>query len=290
VDSNNSDTLEFPPIPGYRVEWFPIRFEPIQNGGERLTAAIAVIGQDGAVKVVPSFENRQLQCVFGEASRGIIDLVRAASVSLETHLKNGSSAGEWKAPSSGFYADTIRTTYVHSLDEAIVLGAMETACLAANNRTILEMDSPDVTEEEESWARQIRDAALHQAPHLKDAFGKTFRVRNLTRRTRIDFIGSHLAANFGKVVPHNIGYYVDRSRIKLWNLRIMRDHFGALGPQRIELLLNIPQVAESPGQEEMLKEAIGQIEAEADLEDIRLRTFTEAEGAAGHIVQAERAA
>lgn len=291
MDNNNSPILEFPQVPTYQVEWFPVRYEPIRDGGERLTIAIAAVGQDGAVRVVPSFEGRQMQCIFGESARGITEMAQLVITSLELHLRQFKTPKGWTAPIGGFSVDVPRVTYVHVIDEAIVLGAMDTSCLAANNRMIRELDNQDTTAEEETWAHQIRDFAIAMAPGLKDAFGKTFKVRDKSRRTRIDFIGSRLAANFGKVCPHNISYYVDRSRIKLWNLRIMRDHlYSAIKPPRLELILNIPSSDESNAHRAAVKEAIEQIEAEGDLEEIRIRTFKDAGAAAEHILEAEAAA
>jgi hypothetical protein len=294
VDNNNSSTdIDFPPLPEYRAQWLPLRYEPIHGGGESLTVALAALGDDGAVRVMQAFSPRQMRCLFGEAADGIADLANMVQSSLEEHLRREQTIEGWRSPMAGFTADRPHTALAHSMDEVIVLGAMETSFLSAANPNLRDLDNPDdVTPEEQSWANQIIDATVAMAPGLKQAFGRTFSVREGMRKTRIDFYGSRLVAGFGRVQPTNVSYYAQRARSKLWQMRVLRDYIRQnelLEIPFVDLLLSAPTNYGSDRDRKAVEETISLIEAEADMEEIRLLWFTEAEAAAEHIIKREAA-
>jgi hypothetical protein len=294
VDNNNSSTdMEFPPLPEYQVQWFPLRYEPIHGGGERLTVAVAAIGDDGLVRVMAAASSRQLRCLFGEAADGIADISNLVQSSLEAHLKREHSITGWQSPMAGFTVDTPQLALAHNIDEAIILGAMETSFLSASNPNVRDLDNPeDVTPEEQSWANQIIDATVSLAPGLKQSFGRTFSVREGMRKTRIDFLGSRLVAGFGKVQPTSVSYYAQRARSKLWQMRVLRDYLQQhelLAMPYTDLLLNTPDIYTSERDRKAVDETMELIEAEAELAEIHLLRFTEAEAAAAHIIKREAA-
>jgi hypothetical protein len=142
----------------------------------------------------------------------------------------------------------------------------------------------------------VRDRVVSARPPLAGRFRVQRWVRENARPAVIGFVGDHIAANFGMLLPGRLGPLVDISKAKLWDLGqlrqdVKRDMFSQ-SLNRFELLVYRPR-EESPEysarQMKGIQEAVVELEAEADKVAIRCRPATSHEEIADTLLLAEAA-
>jgi len=97
------NSIKFPPFPDYDGEWAPIFFEPILASGERITIAIAVLGEGNEFKVFDTLSNEVIDTLYGSKSEQVINIVKWCRASLEQYISVNRSLLGWESPINGIF-------------------------------------------------------------------------------------------------------------------------------------------------------------------------------------------
>ena len=71
----------FPSLPSYSAKWHSLQIEPIQGSGERLSIAVAIKGNDGAVNVFKTINQRVLKCICADdiVAKNLLSMINLSS-------------------------------------------------------------------------------------------------------------------------------------------------------------------------------------------------------------------
>jgi len=289
------DKIQFPPLPPLSVTGAPLYLEPIMGSGERLCIACAARGADDTWQVAPILDEAKARCLVGDQAASLLGFMRLGLESLSRHLAENGAWETWRAPVSGMMLGTISEGRADNLLQMLRMVAGNHAFLAsmADFGAETEMTHRD-TDDTDPWPAQVREAVIARHPPLSGWFGRRVRMVSQGAETRFDYLGPHLAAQLGRLIPGpGISGQVRTAKAKLWDLEALRD--GAadlLRPSAYELLLYHPRdddPAHSRHAIERLHEALSDLEAAGDRQQLRVRPVHTAAEAAEHIALAEAA-
>lgn len=287
----------FPRLPSFKAVWAPVYLEPIMHSGECFTIGIAAIGKDKSVKVVPTINQRQLRCLFGQ--HGAESFYNMGSLCLEAlsdHVSKTKKLTKWKSPLSGITLGEPRQANGESIDDIILIAKRLCACLSSVEKVesngLLQVGDGLTAGDE--WPMEIKEAVQLAAPHLVRNFSQSYEVIEGGRPPRYDYFGARYVANFGKLSPRRLAEGMARARMKLWNLDIVREDSRLLsGITTYEFLLwkpedNFPLYSET--ERKNLAEAILELQEEAKKRALSTFPVRTAEEASRHIIHLETAA
>lgn len=282
-----------------RAEWMPIYIEPMVGSGERICVGVATANDIGFL-VVPVVALNRLECVYGKDAEAILLAADFVVNNLQGALtKNGAAAlHDWKPPMEGVYSGRIVRGAGASLEEiartGLTMCASLVECLA------------DADEEANSTANRmngnrleqlVKEKVLSVRPRLEPRFGRQYKRGENVRSVTIGFVGDVIAANFGVLVPQCLSGNVNNIKAKLWDLAQLRQDFAlpSLVASKVtlfEMLVYRPSSEMPEYSNRQLKginEAVNELEAEADKQEIRFRPFTGHDAIAEVLLEAEAA-
>jgi hypothetical protein len=144
-----------------------------------------------------------------------------------------------------------------------------------------------------------------QVLEIRPGFRQNFRHEILPDQLRsrnrsahkiaIDYSGSHLVANFCTLYGTSPARASKDIKNRLWDLRVNRDSIERLpGLERSHELMVFRPSNEDPSYSEIqlknVEEVLGELEEQADLEEIRLRPLTSVQSMVDRVINAETAA
>jgi len=292
--------FNFPPRRStHYAKWAPVYIEPIVGSGERLCIAIAVADDnDYFVYAVPGVE--RLTCVYGPHANSLVaaSQIIVGFVQRQVAKFHVSSLAEWPAPMEGVYFGKIREGAGVNLEDIALTAAIQCASLA---RRTLESEtiSADGNDGESSNRLDtiIKDAVLEARPDFAKFFGRSFKTSENARAAHFGFAGHKLVANFGLLVPHTLSTQVRNAKAKLWDLKqlksgAMSGFFDEHNVIDFELLLHrLPDNEPSYSDRQIvsLKEAVLELEQEADKVEVRCRPMYSTGEIAKYVLSKEAA-
>lgn len=95
--------FSFPNLPIFKAEVMPIYWEPVMGSGERFTALLAAIGEDGEFVVVSTISQPTLKILYNNQSILGTRILSWIADSLKTYVGRNNSLLGWEAPLSGIY-------------------------------------------------------------------------------------------------------------------------------------------------------------------------------------------
>lgn len=294
--------FRFPdPAQFQEVAIVPVYVEPLAYSGERLFVGLVLQSKDGA-KAFPLESLRRLQCVYGSAWRS---LVVARDIALGSLLdwvsKNGMErVAEWTSPGDGIFAGGLLRTTASGVAEAVRASFTEFSSIyqeppglsdAAPSTRDKRMAGLTATRLEAA----VRDIVASVKPALVSNFFKKFQVSENARSMTLGFVGTKVVANFGLVVPEALTARVSNAKARLWDLASARKGieagwFGLGADQEFCLLLHHStdnDVQYTRRQLGAVKEALVELEAEADKLSVRCRPIVGPQQIANHLMHAE---
>ena len=295
-----NDNLNFPKKENkVEAKWAPIYIEPIVGSGERISVGVVVVTKEDFL-VVPVSSMNRLRCIYGEDIKALIFAAETSMKSIVQGIaKNGTNfVFDWKSPIDGVYLGNIKSTAGRNLEEIARYGLMLSASLVEK---LSEEDETSQASEQFTTSRlekMIKESVILQNPQLEIAFTRRFQPVKNARPTYIGFVGQKIAANFGLFVPGSLAAQVKDVKAKLWDLAQLQEYIGGnfegldKNLNRFELLLhkikdNDPSYSDK--QIISIKEAVTELEEEADKKKIRCRPLTSTEDIASILVEAEAA-
>lgn len=289
-----------------RALWSPVLFRPILGSPEQFVIGIAVAGDSG-VHLERANQLGRLKCVFSDSSETAIAVAEAALNVIESDLlkRAASALTEFKPAISGVQLGDLREAQGISLQQIAASWMSAMSSLYARETALqLSVELDDVFEDA-SVARDGGDRlpvlvlsyVAEKRPTLDRFFNEEIRTGRQRRRNAhnviIDFAGSKLVANFGTLAISNFTASVGRIKTRLWDLKVDRDsERSALVNRQHEMIVQHPKINDpqlSKKQVDRLREALDDLEKQADLEEIRLRALNTVEEIGEHILTKEAA-
>jgi hypothetical protein len=293
-----------------RALWAPVLLEPISGSYERLVVGVAVAsGSDFHLEIANALD--RLKCLYGESAEGVVSAVRLAAKCLEADLSRR-SAEAISTPSpavSGIIVGQCREAEGANLKAIsqswmMALSSLYVRPLALEDIVKAgQMESATTTDAMQSGDRLpflVCDFVKAQRAGFANYFssdlreGRARRVKGSSHKVVIDFSGSHLVANFGTLKAGALTGSVNLIKRRLWDLKVERDREQNINFHRShEMILqrpmkDDPQVSER--QQANIVEALEELEAQADQEQLRLRPMGSVQEIGQHLLKQERAA
>lgn len=296
-----ADTLPFPPRrDAVRGKWAALYLEPVIGSGERICIGVAAASARQSI-VVPVVALNRLECIYGREVDALLLASRIALEHMTQALRRSGEAGlteGWKGPVDGCFLGAAVECEGDSLDMIARTGMTASSSL-------VEMlaeggDEVDPRRDSQITASRLEDLVKERVVAVRSGLAQCFRVQRRiqanARPTVVGFVGQRIAANFAMLMPSQLSNLVDRSKAKLWDLAQLRqDVQGERLLQSIlhfELLVYRPR-DEAPEYSEKqirnIREAVVELEAEADRVQIRCRPATSHEEIAQRLLEAEAA-
>jgi hypothetical protein len=296
-------TLQFPDASLFRrAEAVAVYVSPLAYADERICIGIAARLGD-TLKVAPVPGLRRLRCSYGKSFRTLDLAAKLALESLAIHLATRplveATLKDWARPSPGVFLGDVQVTSARNIDQAIDALLREFSSLYAT-------DAPAEEEEVEERAagvssarleRMVKEQVLALRPEFSSRFDRRYQVSEGARSLRIGYSGQRIVSNFALLWPTQLSGGVRNSKAKLWDLVQARDGatagwFGTSQPMSFELLVHHASendVAVTERGIANVKEALEELETEADKHDLRCRPILSPEAIANYLIETESA-
>ncbi len=229
----NFDSLlgQLPDLPGYKAKWVPVYLEPMMASGERITIAVAALGDDGTALVRSALRQEKAKAMYAEKSDPFMDLIKTAIDSLQFHLDTKQSFEGWVCPFSGLEMGEPRAAL-----SSDIVGVLRQAVSMSASLSALDFDAPVEKDnyKNDSWANKFRDTVVANSPGLDKYFRARFSTRNSSRDLRVFFLSPNIAVNTGKLIPGgSISYHFDINKSRLLDLLTVKENEGSIAPEFI---------------------------------------------------------
>lgn len=283
------------------VSIVPVYVEPLAYSGERLFVGLVVQSKEG-IRSFPLESLRRLHCVYGPAYRSLVVARDIALASLlewvSNHGMNGVS--HWASPGDGIFAGNVLHTTASSLAEAVRASFTEFSSIYEEPAAFMEAEPSQRDERLAGLTATrleatVRDLVAAVKPELTQRFFQRFQVKENARPMTLGFVGNRLVANFGLIVPQVLSARVSNAKARLWDLASAREGieagwFGRGGIEEFSLLVHHAtdnDVQYSRRQLNSVKEALAELEAEADKLDLRCQPIVGPQEIANRLLAAE---
>jgi hypothetical protein len=283
--------VHFPPVPRFSAYWAPIYLEPMLGSGERLTAVVACLSEDGQLGVELAVRARVLKCMYGDHGERVLGMAKLVRDSLQEHLALGGAFDTWLSPSPSCHLGPVRIALGDNVESILTKAAKLTASTSGVELDVEEAPEttgagPDV----DTWLEHIRDVVAARNQSLVSRFNCDFKSSPGAMATRIGFLGDRIAANFDALVPgSNFSGKRSRSKARLLDLLILRD-MDLFVRQSYELMLWVPQRGSPAFSERAVDHAYGallELEEFGDKHMLRVQGLHTANQAAERLLKVE---
>lgn len=292
-----------------RAKWAPILMEPISGSMERFVIAVAVVSTSGYHLEKANALDR-LECFYSDGADALVYAIEIALEHLSRDLalrSEGALLRPEPAVSGVVVGDcrdaedvslkAIGVNWMLSLSSLYNVENAARSQVPVNNVVALDERRGGAGDRlpklvMEYIGLQRRSYLAYFSQDLRDGRIRRFRGRN--HQAIIDFAGSKIVASFGTLsAGPQLGRSVDVIKRRLWDLKVHRDRHDD-GPlsRHHEMLIQKPSANDpqfSRKQIENVSEALNELEAQADLESMRLVALTSVEAIGDRVIKAEAA-
>lgn len=189
----------FPSLPSYSAKWHSLQIEPIQGSGERLSIAVAIKGNDGAVNVFKTINKRILKClcVDTNVANNLFSMINLSIASAEHHLKTRVSLDDWNSPITNVFigrsvdalGNDINDILFQSLNLTSIIGSSEQAAKTKLEKIV----------DLRSWKKSVKEQTILKAPTLKKCFEVGITLPGGIIDAKVGFLLNDFAIDFGIV-------------------------------------------------------------------------------------------
>lgn len=266
---------QLPDLPGFSGRWVPVYLEPMMASGERLTVAVAALGDDGSAMVKMALHQEKIHAMYGDKAPAFTNIIETIVSSFQFHLHTKQTFDNWIPPFSGITVGASRNAMSTG-----ILGILRQAVSMTASLSALEFDNADVPERDEKndrWPSQVREEVLSLHPELTDYFRRNFNTSSRSKACKIFFLSPSIAVNTGRLVPgSNISYNFDVNKSRILDLLTVKENEGSIAPRRAhELIVYRPHADEasfSVAQMKSLDEYVNALIDAGDKHEIRVTT------------------
>jgi hypothetical protein len=272
---------------GVKARWAPVFLTPVAGSPERLIIGVAVVSSDGCHLELANALDR-LRCLYGDNASAAFIAVQVTACELADDLqKRGIAAiSEPRLAASSLSMGESREAEGSTL-AAIAQGWLK--ALSSLHREQMNA-AANVVNMDNALAAQgsrldrlptlVLDYVVQRKAGMANYFHRDLRS-GAQRRTRstasgivVDFSGPRVVANFGTLKASAIAKSVDTIKHRLWDLKVDRDRDSANHFRFHEMLIQVPSFDDpqlTQRQVNQTKEALQDLEEQADQEELRLR-------------------
>lgn len=289
--------LKFPPRELFtNAVYFPLFIEPVVGSGERLCiGAVLQFGERQELVILP--EMKRLSRVYGAAAKSLEFAVKVGRKPLEGVLKARGIEGlrEWQSPVEGLILGAPRITSARTFEDCVRIAFSQCASL-------FQVPVPEAHSKADVVGRRfarltvsrlekaVAEEVTRQRPALHASFSQRFHVSPNAWATRVGFVGRHLVANFGMLVPTNLQSLVDSAKARLLDLERLRGEkkdalFSTRSDARFELFMKRATLKDVEYSEAQIK-TVDDAAEELNFLARRAEIFCEAHEAPDPIVRA----
>lgn len=278
--SENWSTNAEPKPDLIRADWFPIRLEPIQFSGERITIGVGLITKDKETcKVVSTLPHDITKCLFGKRYASLMELAEHALKQVRNHV-------ETKKTIEGFEFDMhgIEIGDVTPIKEYSILNMVNTITRISSCLGAIEPQAEMASAAQPKWEDSIKEIISHTRPQLGKNFNRPLMLRNRKIAT-IGYVGNKFAANFHEIRrASSIEYHIDKSIRKVIEMRTFINHlsekkhdFNWAG-----LIIHCPEFTQR--EQSKVSKKLDALIYHAQDQNLKVQTVTDAEAAAEMIL------
>lgn len=281
-----------------RAKWAPVYLEPMTGSGERITVAVvAAHGREHFVYPLPHLN--RLDALYGNESAPLKFAVGVALDQLH-HRFNLNGEGAFAVLSygvDGVFLGEPTESAGDTLREIAEQGIRLRSSIFEVHRhadmlVLREEPRTVVSAAPDSIEAAVRALVARNIPALADAFERRFSAVQGTRfTTTISFVGKRVAANFLELAraggrTTKLESKVSDGRSKLWSLMRLRDSWANDEFQETREYSLMVQTGGATCNERV-KDAVAELAAEAQGEEILFGSYQDVEGIAREILQSE---
>lgn len=298
----------FPSLDGQRTyQWAPILFRPIHHSPEQLIIGVVLI--DGAnAHLVRANQLEKIKCLFGSGADEVIFSVTLALDSIENSVKaaGAKAALEFSPPVSGLAMGAFREAQGQTWHAVAERWFAASSAMFASKRhlemaseVMMPATSPagSTVSESDKLPRLVMDYVLDRRPNFNRYFSPRIvgdqPVKRRSYEASVDYAGPRLVASFGTLFASRIAS-IRTIKQRMWDLKVDREREPSVVFSREhEMLVQYPSEKDpqvTPRQYENIVSALGTLEREADINEIRFRPMHTVEDIGAHILRMEQAA
>jgi len=270
----------FPCLPSYSAKWHSLQIEPIQGSGERLTIAVAIKGNDGAVNVFKTANKKILKClcINSNIADNLFSMINLSIASAEHHLINRVSLDDWNSPITNIFigrsvdalGKDINDILFQSLNLTSILGSSEQAARAKIEKVI----------DLRTWKKSVKEKTIKKAPALKNCFDADITLPGGILDAKVGFLLNNFAIDFGIIKSsRETSQYLRQLHFlqgKLWQLDQIRAASNPNNPflkvNEVELIIKSQKL-----KDDSISDLIGELQFEAKRKDIPVFQKTDTE-------------
>lgn len=280
----NSD---FPELPTFSAQWWPISIEPMLGSGERFTIGIAAKGSDGSVLVKRTLPNKTLKCIStNEVAERLSDVINLAIFSANHYLDNQISLDSWLPPTENIVVGRPRESLAENI-ENIIWQAINLTSFVSSNLQYEEyiLHTNEHKRLAFKWKRNIKDAVANRNEKLLKLFDQKVSLTNGGFNKKIGFLYNNYAVNFAYVNNKDSKKYYDdlleQIQAKLWVLDLLRAQVtSTVKVTEVELLIN----ASHSENNSLVYDLVNEINEEAKSKEILVADIDSPIKAAEHLI------
>lgn len=309
MNTFNRNLFPTTPTDFVKAQRVAVLYQPILGSPEQLVIGMVAYNTSGVFLETANMLSR-LDCFYGDQAVGPIMAIGLALEELRADLRQGPGVLlDYSPVVSGLQLAAPQEAEGRSLAEIArfwLAGMSSLYKMPSGNSVQLDfpqvhMVAPDeiVGRASERLSSMLFEYVRDKQPTLASAFSHDIRHQTIRRRGKassiiIDFNGSKLVANFGLLTPNAYSSSVDKIKRSMWDLKITRDNEkpSLLSVREHEMIVqhppsNDPQLSQK--QVDKIMDGLGELEKQADQEEIRLRPMTTVEEIGNHLLMKEAA-
>ncbi len=235
-----------------RASWMAVHLEPITFSGERITAGVAIVPNDGSTPtVVSTLREDPLEAVFGQYGKHLFSLAGTVISELQAYLISGGELASWSPRMQGVYKGSIVPTKNVSI-EAIIHSALIHSSLFSAKGNDASSDDP-IDRSLAKFQAEIKRIVTSARPGFDGRFNRKMNLYGRKGTATISYVGTGLAINLSTLDPTgNATYQCATAQRKITHLLRLRDI--QIGHSHDELMLGIwvPKKKMTDEQEDIL--------------------------------------
>lgn len=299
---------DFPSVDGQRsVIWAPILCHPKEASWERFVVGIVAVDADG-FHIEPANCLARLGCLYEDRAVPLLMSVEIVVDWLNSVLSGGRvELPDLVSPVEGLSLGECQTGVGLSREQTarLWMASLSSFYKRANDLSttseseVLKLAGNQISARLERLPVQVLNVVERQASNLLAFFHEDVRNRRAKRvranaRIKIDYDGIKLSANIDRFNVDKPTATVGMLKQRMWDLSVQREksRVEVRDAKSFEMLVEFPQhryLDKSKNSVERIQEHLRELTAQADKEQIRLRTLAGAEKIGEHIIMRETA-
>ena len=285
-------SMPFPSVPPFKGAWQAIYLEPIVGSGERFCVAIAAKGDTGEYKVIQSINPGSLDCMYGNNSLNIKNMINWIIESVDKELNDSDSLDFWDRPFGGVSIGPKVNGRAQDIDGLLNQAIKFSSSLSADSMWDLQLMDLKAAKggasEIEKWSKQVKDVVVNKNINLISCFNQKVSLRDSAYiKAHYGFINDKYASSFGLLLPNRMAASIKEIKLKLFDIELLKQIDCLFEPEKKDLIIGRPRESDptvSDQSQEKIRENFKMLEEMAANDGIGIVGVYSPEEAGQHIL------